>query len=144
MNVIESETKTILVIDDDPAICDFLNILLSREDFQVIATFRSAEALNLLKAESYLRFDLVIIDLQMPVPGGYSIIKEAQKEGYQKMPILVLSGKNLDKGTVDMICSEPNVKGLCRKPISAQKLVKKVRALIEASPKTKQKEEASE
>ena len=129
MNIIESELKTVLVVDDDPSICDFISVLLSREDYQVITTFRSAETTSLLKSGSYLRFDLMILDLQMPGLGGYSIIKNMQTKYYQKAPILVLTGRNLERGTIEMICAEPNVKGLCKKPISAPELVRKVRAL---------------
>ena len=80
MNVIETDMKTVLVVDDDPSICEFINVLLTKEDFQVISTFRSRETLNLLRSGSYLKFDLMITDLQMPGYGGYSIIKDMQKE----------------------------------------------------------------
>ena len=135
MNVIETDIKTVLVVDDDPAICEFLNILLTKEDFQVISTFRSKETLNLLRADSYLNFNLMILDLQMPGYGGYSIIKDMQREGFQNVPILVLTGRNLDPGTIDIICKEPNVRGLCRKPISAPELKKKVHQLLNTKPK---------
>jgi len=130
MNVIETEMKTVLVVDDDPSICEFINILLTKEDFQVISTFRSRETLNLLRQGSYLKFDLLITDLQMPGYGGYSIIKDMQREGYQNTPVLVLTGRRLDPGTIDIICREPNVRGLCKKPISATELKKKVHELL--------------
>ena len=138
MNVIETDMKTILVVDDDPSICEFINVLLTKEDFQVISTFRSRETLNLLRQGSYLKFDLLITDLQMPGYGGYSIIKDMQREGYQSTPILVLTGRNLDSGTVDIICREPNVRGLCKKPISANELRKKVHELMGTTPKRSQ------
>src|SRR3989338_9095625 len=110
MNVIETDMKTVLVVDDDPSICEFINVLLTKEDYQVISTFRSRETLNLLRCGSYLKFDLLITDLQMPGYGGYSIIKDMQKEGYQNTPVLVLSGQDLDPKTVEIISREPNVR----------------------------------
>jgi len=134
MNVIETEMKTILVVDDDPSICEFINVLLTKEDFQVISTFRSRETLNLLRTGSYLKFDLLIADLQMPGYGGYSIIKDMQREGYQNTPVLVLTGRKLDPGTIKIIEDEPNVRGLCKKPISANDLKKKVHELLGTKP----------
>ncbi|OGR88086.1 MAG: hypothetical protein A3A86_00435 [Elusimicrobia bacterium RIFCSPLOWO2_01_FULL_60_11] len=130
MNTIETKMKTILVVDDDPVICEFLNALLTRDDFQVISTFRSRETLNLLRHGSYLKFDLLITDLQMPGYGGYSIIKDMQKEGYQNTPVLVLTGQDLDPGTVEIISREPNVRGLIKKPVSAAELRLKVHELL--------------
>lgn len=130
MNVIKAKMKTILVVDDDPTICEFLNELLTKDDFQVISTFRSRETLNLLRLGSYLKFDLLITDLQMPGYGGYSIIKDMQKEGYQDTPVLVLTGQGLDSGTIEIISREPNVRGLCEKPISAAELRRKVHELL--------------
>ena len=135
MNVIETDMKTILVVDDDPSICEFINVLLTKEDFQVISTFRSRETLNLLRQGPYLKFDLLITDLQMPGYGGYSIIKDMQREGFQGTPILVLTGRNLDPGTIEIICKEPNVRGLCKKPISANELRRKVHELLGTAPK---------
>ena len=76
----------------------------------------------------------MILDLQMPNWGGYSIIKEVQQEGYQKTPILVLSGKNMDPGTVEIIRGEPNVRGLCKKPIAIKELKKVVHSLMGTTP----------
>ena len=135
MNLYETDMKTILVVDDDPSICEFINVLLTKEDFQVISTFRSRETLSLLRQGSYLKFDLLITDLQMPGYGGYSIIKDMQREGYQSTPVLVLTGRNLDPGTIEIICREPNVRGLCKKPISANELKRKVHELLGSGSK---------
>ena len=135
MNVIETDLKTVLVVDDDPSICELLNVLLAREEFQVISTFRSRETLNLLRLGDYLKFDLLITDIQMPGYGGYSIIKDMQKEGYQNTPVLVLTGRNLDPGTVEIISKEPNVRAICKKPISPSELTAKVHELLGTTPK---------
>ena len=135
MNVIQTELKTVLVVDDDPAICELLNVLLAREEFQVISTFRSRETLNLLRSGDYLKFDLLITDIQMPGYGGYSIIKDMQKEGYQNTPVLVLTGRNLDPGTVEIISKEPNVRAILKKPIAPTELTDKVHELLGTNPK---------
>ena len=126
MNVLESKTVSILVVDDDPKICEFLSSILEKEDFQVVSTFRSSETLGLLKKGSYIKFSLVITDLQMPGMGGYSIIKDIQAEDYDRVPVLVITGRNLDNSTTDMISQEPNVKGLCKKPLAITDFLGKV------------------
>ena len=135
MNVIESKTVSILIVDDDPQICEMLSSILSKEDFQVVSTFRSNESLGFLKKGSYVKFNLVITDLQMPGLGGFSIIKNIQADSYESVPVLVMTGRNLDAGTIDMIKNEPNVKTLSQKPLFLSDFISTVYSALGILPK---------
>ena len=135
MNIIQSKTKTILVVDDDPAICDMLTALLGRAEFQVMSTVHPRESLTYFKNGSYLKVDLVITDLQMPGYGGYSLIKDLQQlEEHREVPVIVITGKNLDKETLALIQMESNVKELFKKPFSTTKLVNTIHDLLGTAP----------
>src|SRR5688572_22327759 len=58
---------TILVVDDDELNRRMMNILLTREGHQVELASNGLEAFNMIKLK---RFDMVFMDLQMPVMDG--------------------------------------------------------------------------
>ena len=62
----------ILVVDDEPYVCEFLSEFLTDEGQKVTSVCRGSDAVKLLKEECY---DLVLCDLVMPEVGGKDIIK---------------------------------------------------------------------
>ncbi|MDQ5985632.1 MAG: Regulatory protein AtoC [Syntrophus sp. SKADARSKE-3] len=63
----------ILVVDDDQGMREFLEIMLSREGYSVVAVENAPKALNLCATE---RFNLVITDLKMPKLDGIEFLKK--------------------------------------------------------------------
>jgi DNA-binding NtrC family response regulator len=78
--------KTILVVDDEAIIRDFLKEVL--EDFHVTVVGDGDEA---IAAMSKSQFDLVITDLRMPKVSGEEVVRDA-KARYPQMPVIVISG----------------------------------------------------
>ncbi len=60
----------ILVVDDEPLVCDSVSRLLVSDGHEVTATTSATEALSLVEKS---RFDLVIVDYEMPVMGGIEL-----------------------------------------------------------------------
>ena len=54
---------SVLVVDDEPSICSFLNEILSLQGYSVIAACDGATAMELLRE---LEFHLAVIDLSLP------------------------------------------------------------------------------
>ena len=79
--------KRILIADDDPAILDALALLLSR-DYQVIGVRNGEDLLAELERQP---FDLVLLDLRMPLIQGESALTRIQAGG-RAIPIIVMSG----------------------------------------------------
>ena len=113
----QGPAKHILIIEDDDTVSEFLEILLTREGFQVTVVDNATSALNHLKENVSQKVDLIISDLMMPRMGGYDFVKEMQQPGYQNVPICILTSKEMDMGTVEMIRMESNVCEFLRKPI---------------------------
>jgi DNA-binding NtrC family response regulator len=67
----------ILVVDDEESMCRFMQIMLSREGYDVQAEPSSRRALDKIKQEGY---DLVIADLMMPEMSGLELLAEGRKE----------------------------------------------------------------
>ena len=64
--------ERILVVDDDRGIQDVLDIMLSREGYQVSTANDGAAALDIIRKK---QFDLVITDLKMPRMDGIDLLK---------------------------------------------------------------------
>ncbi len=69
------EQPRILVVDDEESMGKFMQIMLSKEGYDVIAVQSGAEALEQVKNKN---FDLVIADLMMPKMDGIQLLKEVK------------------------------------------------------------------
>src|SRR5579863_2353424 len=81
-------TKTILIIDDESAITDYFELLLSMDGFNVISVNKSMDALEMLRTHEHQEIDLIILDLMMPELPGYAILQEMHKSELD-IPVLV-------------------------------------------------------
>jgi DNA-binding NtrC family response regulator len=78
----------ILVVDDDPIICEQLQRLYSHNKYQVTIAHRGEEALVLLETED---IDLVLTDIRLP---GISGVELSQRiaEVWSDIPVIVMTG----------------------------------------------------
>ena len=127
--------KTILVVDDDETVATFFEMLLIKEGFQVAVSQSGQAALTRLK-KGGRAFDLIVLDLMMPAPGGYEVLKELQRLDYQKVPIFIITARTLDSGTIAMLKLESNVKEFWKKPIDPADFKKKVHEYLDTTPKS--------
>ena len=79
----------ILVIDDDQAILNYLNIFLLQDGtFDVTTLSNSTKAYDLIKTGTY---DLLLLDMDMPEVTGLDILKRIHEEGIN-IETIVLTG----------------------------------------------------
>ena len=81
--------RRVLVVDDDPNIRKLFSRILSRGGYAVHSVESGADALQALVTEA--PFDLMVLDLCMPKPDGFEILKEVRLQ-YPGLRILVVSG----------------------------------------------------
>ncbi len=93
--------KKILVVDDEAYNRDILRKILTKEAFTVEEASNGAEALELLKQTAY---DLVLLDLRMPVMDGYEAIEAIRTELHNPVSIIVISA-NIDSLTQERLAS---------------------------------------
>jgi len=77
---------SILVVDDDQGMRDFMEILLMREGYEVNVAPGGREALQLCKKN---RYDVVITDLKMPKMSGIDLLKEIKESAPETMVIVL-------------------------------------------------------
>ena len=61
---------TILVVDDDKALCDTIVEVLASEGYRVFSAYAGETALQLIRT---LRFDVALIDLKLPEVSGVHV-----------------------------------------------------------------------
>lgn len=122
----------ILVIEDNKELLDFLNISLKKEGFTVEVAEDGQDGMALLLAN---RYDLVILDLNLPSKSGYDICQELRKKR-DTVPILVLTVNN----EVDMKVELLNLGAddYLIKPFSFKELVARINALLRWPRKKKE------
>ncbi len=80
--------KTILVIDDNEAICETLEIFFKEKGFNVLTAGDGNIGMTLLNDN---HVDLVILDMIMPEKDGVETLLDLKKLS-SKVPIIVISG----------------------------------------------------
>lgn len=80
----------ILVIDDDPAVVNFLRRGLSLEGFEVWA---ATEGLLGLEMFEQIQPDLVILDRRLVGMGGLEVLKRL-RVAHPQVPVVLLSGSD--------------------------------------------------
>ncbi|MFH2124054.1 MAG: sigma-54 dependent transcriptional regulator [Pseudomonadota bacterium] len=78
---------SILIVDDEQSMRDFLTILLQKEGYQVETRADSAAALRCLEEKN---FDLVISDIRMPGIGGLDLLHSI-KGKYPTLPVILIT-----------------------------------------------------
>ncbi len=81
--------KKILLVDDDPAIRQILVRLLTEEDYLVLTAANGVEALVLTGAA---KFDLVLLDLNMPVKDGWETFEQMSSSN-PLLPIILITAR---------------------------------------------------
>ena len=89
MIAMSSRPLRILVVDDDPAMVGAITALVGTEGHQVITAYDGLTAVKRFRDEHP---DLVLLDLAMPGPDGFSVAGQMRAVG--PAPILVVSGES--------------------------------------------------
>jgi DNA-binding response OmpR family regulator len=83
-----ASSQRILIVDDDPSVRRTLNLMLSKQGFEVIQASDGVEAVRLWRDRGG---DLVITDLHMPRKDGFETIVELLSYS-PKVRIIAMSG----------------------------------------------------
>ncbi len=89
-------THNVLVVDDEPKLCDLLASALSQSGIQVFTTGNGLHALKVLEVED---IDLVISDWRMPGMDGPQLLAEI-KSRYPQLPVIVMTAYSTVKNAV--------------------------------------------
>ncbi|HID37948.1 MAG TPA: response regulator [Calditrichaeota bacterium] len=119
----DKKNKTILFVDDEPALVKMNIIFLQRHGYSVKGTVYAGEALNWFKADPKA-FNLVITDIAMPEMNGEEMIRKLRMI-YPGVKIIVLSGTIHTRQT-----DRSNHIIYLDKPVEPEKLLEQIHLLI--------------
>ena len=88
--------ERILVVDDEAAIADLVEVYLSNEGYRVLKCHTAQEALSCLRRE---RLDLAVLDVMLPDMDGFALCQKIRED--HLFPIIMLTARveDMDKIT---------------------------------------------
>jgi len=123
--------RKVLLVDYDPAYLTLGSEELGARGYEVTEAHDGAEALEKLKHET---FDIVISDLEMPVPTGLDLLDGIRKDGRENvaaLPFVMLTERG-DIGSVGR-AYESGATSFVQKPVNWPTLVHHVEFVLRAS-----------
>jgi two-component system, sensor histidine kinase and response regulator len=126
---LSSKGLRILVVEDNPASQELLSIILRSLEFIVEVAFDGREAIEKVKKDSY---DLILMDLQMPVMGGFEATRIIREQLHKAMPILALTA-GISEDDKEK-CLAAGMTDYLAKPIEISKLRDKIFYWIKGVP----------
>ena len=126
-----AEMAEALIVDDSKVMREMIIACLRAcEDLVFVQAASGLEALERL---SLRRFDVVVLDLNMPDIGGYEVIEFVRgQDRLRQLPILVVTTRG-DEESRDKALAL-GASAFMTKPFAPDALLAEVRALIEARP----------
>jgi signal transduction histidine kinase len=121
------ETKTILIVDDEPDNLTTFSHVLSQGHYSVVTASGGVEC---LKIAHDLTPDLVLLDVKMPEMDGFETIKQLRSiKKFKYTPIVFLTGYGKTPKAIDEGYSLGGNE-YWTKPIAPEELIVRVRAVI--------------
>ena len=117
--------STILVVDDDEAVRKGLRSVLVSEGYLVVAASQGHEA---VEAFRHHRFDLALVDMNMPRRNGWGTISDLRAANPQ-LPAIIITARPDQRN----IAREAGVE-LMEKPLDLPLLLQRIDALLSKPP----------
>ncbi|HFE9852586.1 response regulator transcription factor [Enterococcus sp. DIV1420a] len=112
--------QSILLIEDDPNITDFMEVVLRQERYQLTIASTGMEALNAFQTTS---FDLALLDLGLPDIDGIDLLKILRKRMH--LPIIIISARNNEEEKVKAL--DLGADDYVTKPFGTNELLARIR-----------------
>jgi two-component system KDP operon response regulator KdpE len=117
----------ILIVDDEPQIRRVMRVTLSAQGYLVGDARSGEEALEKLREE---KFDLVLLDMNMPGIGGLAACREIRERS--DIAVIMLTVRNTDKDKVEAL--DAGADDYVTKPFSTPELLARIRAALRRLP----------
>lgn len=129
--VVALPQKRILLVDDSVVNRKVARLFLQPLQCEIVEADNGAKALELLDTTAE-QFDLILLDLRMPIMDGPATIKHIRQSNkpYQNIPVIALTADALGKSKA--LCSALGMDGYITKPIDEREFLTQIIKLIGA------------
>lgn len=116
----------ILIVDDDPLLCNLLRMALGRDGFDTAEAYSGDSALNYLADNTV---DLILLDVMMADVNGFDVLRKLKADEHLgQIPVIFLTARvdaisqktGMDIGAVEYLT----------KPITPEVLIERIRAVL--------------
>lgn len=128
---------TILIVEDEQHIREFVSINLQRNDYKVYEAECGEQALTMLSANSV---DLVLLDLKLPGISGFEVCKKVT-ENYPGTAVIMVTANNTDMDKIMGL--ELGADDYITKPFNPQELISRIRSVIRRTKRNDIKKDAT-
>jgi two-component system, OmpR family, KDP operon response regulator KdpE len=120
---------SILVVEDEAIICDFIATTLTANEYKVIKCSTGKDALTLIPSHCP---DVILLDLGLPDIDGLSILKEVRS--WSSTPVIVVSARNDEKDKVQAL--DLGADDYITKPFGTSELLARIRTALRHNTKS--------
>lgn len=107
--------KKILVVDDSSLIHQMYRLVMSRYNCEIVDAMNGQEALEILASQK--DFQLILLDINMPVMNGVQFLEKASQTGLpERIPVIVISTEGREEDTIRGL--RLGAKGYLKKPFN--------------------------
>ena len=122
----EMRMYTILIIEDDEAICRELQMLLQKQGYEAICWNMQEDIRELVKTHDP---HIILLDIDLPQMDGFTVC--SQLRSFSKVPIIFVTSRNTD---MDELCSmQMGGDDFITKPYNTSILLARIAALLKRS-----------
>lgn len=123
--VLQDEAR-ILFVDDDPILRAFAQVNLATPTTEIDMAESGAQALEMVRAT---RYDVVLLDLEMPGVDGFSVLTQIREDPRLKtLPVIVQTGRE-DVDAIDR-CFHLGATSFVMKPLNWRLLAYQIRYVL--------------
>ena len=124
-------TETVLVVDDEPDVRHFLEIVLKAHGYSVLSARNAEKALELFQAPSG-KIDLLFSDVGLPTIDGFELCWRTRQIQPQ-LKIILCSGYT--DGSLKARMADLGIEGFVPKPYNTNDLLQTIRAVLDQDVK---------
>ncbi len=128
------EGKRILLVEDNEFNREIAKYILEDMKFIVDEARNGSECVEMLLKSDDMQYDVVLMDIQMPVMDGYtatSEIRNIENKKISSVPIIAMTANAFEEDKKK--CLEVGMNGHIGKPIEPEKLIEEISKIIEKS-----------
>jgi len=114
----------ILLVEDNPVNQKLATFMLSKAGYKLTVAGNGEEAVRVF-TENPGAFDLIFMDVQMPVMDGFEATREIRRQGFKEIPIIAMTAESM-QGDRER-CLEAGMDDYVSKPIKRELVFRMVR-----------------